>query len=81
MWPGFVRFQLRPAKCCCVHGTEPLGSEMTNQLNKYQNLKQYTLTSEQNMKLVLRTVRAVRRFYNGDSVQSLDVQVENRCYK
>ena len=64
-----------------MHGTEPLGSEMTIQLNEYQDLMQHTLTSEQRMKLVLRTLRAVRPFYNGDSVQSLDAKVENRYYK
>jgi hypothetical protein len=54
---------------------------MTNQLSEYQNLRQHTLTRAQKMKLLLRTVRAVRHFYNGDSLQSLDAQVENRCYK
>ena len=74
VWAGFARFQQRPAKGCYVHGTEPSGSEMANQLSEYQNLKQHTLTSAQRMKLVLRAVRAVRLLYKGISVQRLNAQ-------
>jgi hypothetical protein len=57
-----------------VHGTEPSGSEMANQLSEYQNLKQHTLTSAKRMKFVLRAVRPVRLFYKGNSVQRLNAQ-------